>query len=227
MFNDMGVGGRKVNLFPRHIPAFSPPIKNLEASKIAHNGHCLSAVPGLRYGVMRTEDSREISLLMTQMRRLCTMAVNKRLALVGSSMHVYAVLFRLVHDEEVPQQELAFDAAIDPAAVSRLIREMASAGLVSTRVDPTDKRQRFVKVTAKGRTLERTLRQIVDDALQPFMQGLTCAEEQEFLRLLRKAHQAVLTAAVESEEVPHVPARVRSSAAPQPSKPSSKRRAGA
>src|SRR3954465_1686779 len=121
---------------------------------------------------MRSQVHREITLLMTRMRRLCTMAVNKRLALVGSSMHVYMVLFRLVHEDEVPQHELAFDAPIDPAAVSRLIREMATDGLVTPRVDPADKRQRFVKATAKGRTMERTLQQIVDDTLEPYMVGL-------------------------------------------------------
>src|SRR3954465_2330219 len=99
---------------------------------------------------MRSQVHREITLLMTRMRRLCSMAVNKRLALVGSSMHIYMVLFRLVHEEEVPQHELAFDAAIDRAAASRLVRDMSTDGLVTMRVDPTDKRQKFVKMTAKG-----------------------------------------------------------------------------
>jgi DNA-binding MarR family transcriptional regulator len=159
---------------------------------------------------MRSEVHREITLLMTRMRRLCSMAVNKRLAVVGSSMHVYMVLFRLVHEAEVPQHELAFDAAIGPAAVSRLIREMAADGLVSTRVDPADKRQRFVKLTPKGRTLERTLQGIVDNALEPYMEGLTEDEEQEFLRLLNKAHDAVLSVTTDSEEPVRAPARPRS-----------------
>jgi DNA-binding MarR family transcriptional regulator len=153
---------------------------------------------------MRSEVHREISLLMTKMRRLCTMAVNKRLSLVGSSMHVYSVLFRLAHDAEVPQHELAIDAAIDPAAASRLIREMAADGLVTTRVDPSDKRQRFVRVTAKGRTMEHTLKQIVDDALEPYMVGLSVEEEQQFVALLRKAHDAVISVASAEE-----PSRVR------------------
>ncbi|MFT3927272.1 MAG: MarR family winged helix-turn-helix transcriptional regulator [Myxococcales bacterium] len=144
------------------------------------------------------------------MRRLCSMAVNKQLAVVGSSMHVYSVLFRLVHEAEVPQHELAYDAAIDPAAASRLIRDMTADGLVTTRVDPADKRQRFVKITAKGRTLERTLQQIVDAALEPYMVGLTESEEQDFLRLLRKAHEAVMAISSEGEEAPvRAPAKPR------------------
>lgn len=144
---------------------------------------------------MRNQVHREIARLMTQMRRLCSLTINKRLSVVGSSLHEYAVLFRLVEDSEVPQHELAYDAAIDPAAVSRLVRDMTRAGLVTTRVDPTDKRQRFVKLTSRGRTLERTLTPVVDAALQPLLAGLNSSEEQQFLGLLRKSYQAASTAA--------------------------------
>ena len=147
---------------------------------------------------MRQAVHREIARLLAQFRRLCSVAINKRLAVVGSSMTEFVVLMRLSEEEEVQQAELSYDAAIDPAAVSRLIRDMTKAGLVSTRVDPTDKRQRFVKVSAKGRTLVRTLSPIVDSALAPYMAGLNVEEEQEFLRLLRKAYETVVQVA-ESE----------------------------
>ncbi len=139
------------------------------------------------------------------MRRLCSLTVNKRLAVVGCSLHEYAVLFRLVHEAEVPQHELAYDAAIDPAAVSRLVHAMARSGFVTTRVDPTDKRQRFVKLTPKGRTLERTLSPVVDAALRPLLSGLTPAEEQQFVGLLRKSyrHAATTSAALDARE--HTP----------------------
>jgi len=126
---------------------------------------------------------------MTQMRRLCSLTVNKRLSVVGCSLHEYVVLFRLAHDTEVPQHELAYDAALDPAAVSRLVRAMVRAGSVTTRVDPTDKRQRFVRLTPKGRALERTLSPVVDACLTPLLSGLTAAEEQQLLGLLRKAYE--------------------------------------
>ncbi|MET0343588.1 MAG: MarR family winged helix-turn-helix transcriptional regulator [Polyangiales bacterium] len=134
------------------------------------------------------------------MRRLCALAINKRLAVVGSSMAEYGVLFRLAGDSEVAQHELAYDAALDPAAVSRLVREMSRNELVTTRVDPTDKRQRFVRLTAKGRELERTLAPIVDAALAPLLAGLTVSEEQQFLRLLAKAHAAATLASGELDE---------------------------
>lgn len=151
---------------------------------------------------MRQVVHREIARLLAQFRRLCSIAVNKQLAVVGSGMHEFVVLIRLSEEDEVAQAELPYEAAIDPAAVSRLIRDMTRAGLVSSRVDPTDKRQRFVKISAKGRTLVRTLSPIVDSTLAPYMAGLDSDEEQEFLRLLRKAYENVarIAASEGSEE---------------------------
>lgn len=140
---------------------------------------------------MRQAVHREIARLLAQFRRLCSAAVNKQLAVVNSNMHEFVVLMRLAEEDEVAQAELPFEAAIDPAAVSRLIRDMTKAGLVSARVDPTDKRQRFVKISAKGRVLLRTLSPIVDSTLAPYMAGLNADEEQEFLRLLRKGYETV------------------------------------
>lgn len=164
---------------------------------------------------MRTQVHREIARLMTQMRRLCALAINKRLALVDCSMAEYAVLFRLAGTSEVPQHELAYDTALDPAAVSRLVREMSRNEMVTTRVDPTDKRQRFVRLTAKGRELERTLAPIVDAALAPLLSGLTVAEEHQFLRLLQKSHAAATLASTELEDAgeprPRRPVRKRAS----------------
>ncbi len=174
--------------------------------------------------MLSSEAHRQIQLLMTKIRRYCALAINKRLGLVGSSLPVYLVLFRLVHDEEVPQAELAIDAAIDPAAASRLIREMSGDGLVTTRVDPNDRRQRFVRVTAKGRALEQTLCQIVDAALEPYMGGLTEDEEAEFIRLLTKAHDAVVEAATRDEITKEASTRPKKVASRKSSKPSAKRR---
>ena len=156
---------------------------------------------------MRAELHREVARLLAQLRRHCSVAINKQLAVVGASLNEFAVLARVSEEADVPQSELAYDAAIDPAAVSRLIRDMTRAGTVTTRVDPDDKRQRFVNITAKGRTLIRTLAPIVDSTLAPYMSGLTAEEEQEFLRLLRKAY-AIVLAVVESEGKSEPAARV-------------------
>jgi DNA-binding MarR family transcriptional regulator len=158
---------------------------------------------------MRSAVHREIARLLAKLRRYCANAVNKQLSVVGSSLHEYMVLQRLSEDEEAPQSELAYDAAIDPAAVSRLVRDLTRAGVVTTRVDPTDKRQRFIKLTPKGHTLLRTLSPVVDNILKPYMAGLTPAEEQDFLRLLRKAHDNAAQVASAGEGGSETPAPSR------------------
>ncbi len=158
---------------------------------------------------MSTENYREISLLMGRMRRLGSLAANQRLSVVGSSLYEYKVLLRLVHDTEVAQHELAFDAAMDKAAVSRLIRTLEAQGIVSVRVHPSDRRQRLVKLTKKGRAKEAMLAPILDEALAPFMGGLTEREEAEFLRLLRKACDACTRAASEPKPEPRVARKPR------------------
>jgi DNA-binding MarR family transcriptional regulator len=146
---------------------------------------------------MRPQLHREFSHLMAQMRRLGTTAVNQRLALVGTSLYEYKVLMLLVNEPEVTQHEVVFDCAMDKAAVSRLIRTFTEQGLVTVRVHPDDKRQRLLKITPKGRAKEAMLAPIVDDALAPFMVGLSDDEGQELLRLMRKAYNGCLQASRE------------------------------
>ena len=134
---------------------------------------------------------RELAMLIAQMRRLTSASVNKRLGVVGTSIGTYKVLMRLMHEPEASQHELASDAAMDPAAISRLIQGMVRDGHVTTRVDPTDKRQRFVKLTRKGRELERSLSPIVESALEPFSTVLSDKEQQQLVALMRKACDGV------------------------------------
>jgi MarR family transcriptional regulator for hemolysin len=148
---------------------------------------------------MADDAFREIALLIGHMRRLSSVSVNKRLSAVNMSLPSYKVLFRLVHDREVLQHDLAWDAALDPAAVSRLIHGMVDDGYVQTRVHPADKRQRYVSLTAKGRELERSLSPIVDAAFAPFSQVLSPAEQKTLLTILRKAADGVSRVAQEAQ----------------------------
>jgi DNA-binding MarR family transcriptional regulator len=140
---------------------------------------------------MAASGIREVSLLVAQLRRMTLAMVTKRLAAVGVSLATYKVLLELINQEEVLQHELAWDAGMDPAAISRLVRTMAEEGYVTTRIDPSDKRQRFVSLTKKGRELERSLSPIVDAALEPFESVLTPAETATLIAILRKGADGV------------------------------------
>jgi hypothetical protein len=76
---------------------------------------------------------------------------------------------------------------------------MVDDGYVQTRVHPTDKRQRYVSLTAKGRELERSLSPIVDAAFAPFSQVLSLAEQKTLVTILRKAADGVSRVAQEAQ----------------------------
>jgi DNA-binding MarR family transcriptional regulator len=153
---------------------------------------------------------REIARLLARLRRDWTSAVNKQLGVLGFSLHEYAILLCLSEHEEAPQSRLAHDAAIDFASVSRLMRQLTRARVVTTRVDPMDKRQRLARLTPKGQALVHMLSPIVDSVLKPYMCGLTPAEEEELLRLLRKAHACAAHVAGEDEDTSELAAEARS-----------------
>jgi DNA-binding MarR family transcriptional regulator len=140
---------------------------------------------------MGQAEFREIALLIAKMRRLSSASVHKRLSAVGMSLPTYKVLMHLTQEDEVPQHELAWDAAMDPGALSRLIRSLLDDGLVTTRVDPADKRQRFVRITRKGRELERSLSPMVDAALHAYDSILSDEEQRTLIALLSKAYAGV------------------------------------
>lgn len=136
---------------------------------------------------------REIALQIMYLRREAQVEINKRLAPLDASAPYYSILFRLANDEDVPQAELASDAALDPAGVSRLITRMVREGLVESYPDPDDRRQRRVRITRAGTELERSLAPVVDAAVEEMSGGLTESEQGALLRLLRKAAEAVAT----------------------------------
>ena len=85
------------------------------------------------------------------------------------------------------QQELGSAMGIDPSTMVSLIDQLESAGLAERRPRPTDRRAREVAITPNGRrVLERARRlatQVEDDVLR----GLSPAERQRMLALLRRA----------------------------------------
>lgn len=150
------------------------------------------STPRAPSGVVRDSDVRdrtlrEIALRFSYLKRVVLSELTNKLAPLGVIPPTYHLLFRLKHDGELPQQDLVADSGLDAAGVSRLIAKISKEGLVSTRVDPNDRRRRIVKLTEKGRRLEESLAPVVDAAIRNVVPGLEEHEEQQLLALLDKA----------------------------------------
>jgi DNA-binding MarR family transcriptional regulator len=131
---------------------------------------------------------REIALRFGYLRRVVLAELNRVLADHDMTPAGYHVLFRLATEGgELPQQELVLDVELDAAGVSRLLSRLVDQGLLTTAVDPEDRRRRIVRLTADGRRLQETLSPEVDAAARRVVVGLDDAEERQLLALLDKA----------------------------------------
>lgn len=106
---------------------------------------------------------------------------------IGLTPPLFAVLNYLQANEGAIQQQVGSAMGIDPSTMVALVDQLERAGLAKRRPHAQDRRAREVLLTPKGRrTLERgraLARTVEDDVLQ----GLSAAERDQLVTLLRKA----------------------------------------
>jgi DNA-binding MarR family transcriptional regulator len=85
------------------------------------------------------------------------------------------------------QQRLSADMGIDPSAMVTLIDELESKGLAQRRRRPGDRRAWEVVITARGRRTLKRAKQLAAGVEDEVLSGLTTAERNQLLALLRQA----------------------------------------
>ena len=111
----------------------------------------------------------------------------QKLAAIGLTPALFALLNVLGARDGTIQQQLSSDMGIDPSAMVKLINEVESAGLAERRRRPGDRRAWEVSITPKGRsTLERA-RQAAAQVEDEVLGGLSAADRRQLLVLLRRA----------------------------------------
>ncbi|HXB16604.1 MAG TPA: MarR family transcriptional regulator [Solirubrobacteraceae bacterium] len=109
------------------------------------------------------------------------------LSAVGLTPALFALLNVLGTRDGAIQQELSADMAIDPSAMVTLIDELEGAGLAERRRRPNDRRAWEVTITPKGRRALERSRRAAAEVEDEVLSGLTAAERNELLSLLRRA----------------------------------------
>ena len=87
----------------------------------------------------------------------------------------------------VHQQELGEALGIDPSTMVSLIDQLESAGLAERRPRPSDRRAREIAITPQGRRRLKRGRELVSEAEDDLLRGLTGEERSELVTLLRRA----------------------------------------
>ena len=96
------------------------------------------------------------------------------------------VLEFLAQQGEHEQKDIADYCEIEPATVGSLLLRMETAGLVTRRNRPHNRRSLYVSLTPKGEELAGILQGIFQEAEGQITANLTEEEEKDLVRLLAK-----------------------------------------
>lgn len=100
----------------------------------------------------------------------------------------------LAPDLELPMKDLAEQMQLTPPSVTALTRRLVQTELVHRTTHADDSRVVLLSLTDKGRTLHEQIGQEHTERMVQLLQGLTDAEQQQFLDLLERAVSALQTA---------------------------------
>ena len=84
------------------------------------------------------------------------------------------------------QRDLALHSGRDKAQLARLIKGLRDRGLLEAEADAEDRRNVCLSLTADGRAVQRALQQQARKLSTRAVAGLTTAEQQQLLALLRR-----------------------------------------
>lgn len=95
-------------------------------------------------------DDERLGHLLMQVSKLLRDRVHTRMEEIGLSRGQGFILFRLGHEDGLPQTELARQTMVRPATLTEALQRMETAGLVERKTDPADQRVSRVYLTPKG-----------------------------------------------------------------------------
>ncbi len=124
--------------------------------------------------------------LLMQVSKLLRDRVRGRMEAIGLSRGQGFILFRLGHEDGLPQTELARQTLVRPATLTEVLQRMESAGLIERRTDPTDQRVSRVYLTAKGETARGQAEAIWREIETELGAILSADERARLIPLLRK-----------------------------------------
>jgi MarR family transcriptional regulator, transcriptional regulator for hemolysin len=127
-----------------------------------------------------------LGLHLTRVSRTVSRAFDDTLAEAGGSLPVWLVLISLKSGQLASQRELAAAVGVQGATLTHHLNTMESAGLVTRRRDPANRRLHLVEPTPAGDALFLRLRDAAAAFDQRLRAGLSAAETSQLETLLAR-----------------------------------------
>jgi len=132
-----------------------------------------------------------LGLHLTRVSRTVGRAFDDALAEAGGSLPVWLVLISLKSGQPASQRELAEAVGIQGATLTHHLNAMESAGLVTRRRDPANRRLHVVELTPAGDALFFRLRDAAMTFDQRLRVGLSDTETSQLEALLSRLRDNV------------------------------------
>jgi MarR family transcriptional regulator, transcriptional regulator for hemolysin len=132
-----------------------------------------------------------LGLYLTRVSRIVSRAFDDALAEAGGSLPVWLVLISLKSGQTASQRELAGAVGIQGATLTHHLNAMESAGLVTRRRDPDNRRLHRVEVTPDGEELFLRLRDAAMTFDTRLRSGLTERDADQLRTLLARMRDNV------------------------------------
>jgi DNA-binding MarR family transcriptional regulator len=127
-----------------------------------------------------------LGLLIARCRKRLWTAAHQELVRHGETVWTWQVLTHLEVSGALTQNEVANSTGQHPGAISRLLVELESQGLVRRRRDPKDQRRILVELTRRGRDRLDDHRPRMNAVIDQQFSALSPEELEELRRLLGK-----------------------------------------
>jgi MarR family transcriptional regulator, transcriptional regulator for hemolysin len=132
-----------------------------------------------------------LGLHLTKVSRSVSRAFDDALTEAGGSLPVWLVLISLKSGQLASQRELADAVGIQGATLTHHLNAMESAGLVTRRRDPDNRRQHLVELTPDGDALFQRMRGTAVAFDKRLRTGLTESEVGRLEMLLTRLRENV------------------------------------
>jgi MarR family transcriptional regulator, temperature-dependent positive regulator of motility len=97
-----------------------------------------------------------------------------------------AILLVIETEPRIDQKSLAAVVALDKATTGNVVARLEGRGLLTRKIDPSDRRARVLQLTDTGKALNRKMEKVALRTRERLVSRLTPMEQAEFVRLLRK-----------------------------------------
>src|SRR5262249_35471546 len=137
-------------------------------------------------------DSWQIFVALTHLYRDMMRVVEQE---TGMSQTRMEILHELFHADEISQADLQQHLGVEGAVVTRIVKQLEAAGLITRRPDPQDNRFTLVSLSAEARRRQTgaDMAQFKDKFGARLVKGLDEAEQTHLLQMLKHLQENIGT----------------------------------